>query len=320
MADWQPTASLAALRHRAELLARAREFFRERGVLEVETPLAVSHAVTDVQIHSIALATDTPRYLHTSPEYAMKRLLAAGSGDIYQICKVFRAEERSRQHNPEFTMVEWYRLGYTLTDIMTETAALTARLLHTPARAALPVEMLSYNDAFERELGCDALSTSTAELAALCATHGLAPQSIVDMDRDQLLDFLVATVVGPRLGQGRLTCLHYYPASQAALAQLNDDDARTALRFELYAQGVELANGFVELANAREQRRRFELDQATRAARGLPALAMDERLLAALESGLPACAGVALGFDRVLMLALDAPSIDAVLAFPWEGI
>lgn len=317
-ADWRPTANLATLRRRALLLEVVRAFFRTRGVLEVETPVASAAAVTDVQIESLQLAGTPARWLQTSPEYPMKRLLAAGSGDIYQLCRVFRAGEQGPLHNPEFTMVEWYRLGMDLPAIMAETAALTAALLSAAGRAAVPVETLSYIEAFQRDLDCNPLTVPQQELAALAITHGLAASSIADATRDELLDFLVATRVGPRLGRGRLTCLHHFPASQAALAQLDPADPRTALRFELYAEGVELANGYVELADAAEQRRRFTADLTERRRRGLAEPAMDERLLAALAHGLPACAGVALGFDRVVMLALGATRIAEVMAFPWE--
>lgn len=298
------------------MLHSVREFFRERAVLEVETPVVLSSTVTDPQIASLEVDVTPRRYLQTSPEYAMKRLLAAGSGDIYQICHTFRAGERSSLHNPEFTMVEWYRSGFDLQKIMTETAALVAQLLSMPQAQVLPVEFLSYNEAF-RALGIDALETPTQQLAGLCLQHGLASQSATSALRDDLLDFLIATQVGPRLGQGRITCLHHYPASQAALAQL-DADPRTALRFEVYVQGMELANGFVELANASEQHARFEMDRQQRVDRGLPDIKPDARLLSALENGLPDCAGVALGFDRVVMLATRAATIDEVMPFPWE--
>jgi lysyl-tRNA synthetase class 2 len=317
-ADWRPAANLAALRQRALLLETARAFFRERGVLEVETPVASAATVTDVQIESLQLAGSPARWLQTSPEYAMKRLLAAGSGDIYQICRVFRAGEQSRLHNPEFTMVEWYRLGMDLPAIMDETSALAATLLAAAGRDRPPVESLSYADAFQRELACDPHSATEQELAALALAHGLAPSSVAGSTRDALLDFLVATRVGPGLGRGRLTCLHHFPASQAALAQLDRADPRTAMRFELYAAGVELANGYVELAEPVEQQRRFATDLTERRRRGLTQPAVDERLLAALAHGLPACAGVAMGFDRMAMLALGATSIAAVMAFPWE--
>jgi lysyl-tRNA synthetase class 2 len=316
--SWRPSATLATLQKRALLLHAVREFFSERKVLEVETPVVLSNTVTDPQIPSLAVNLAPPRYLHTSPEYPMKRLLAAGSGDIYQVCHTFRAGERSRSHNPEFTMVEWYRGGFSLQQIMTETAALVATLLHVPGARAPAVEFLAYRDAFRRELDLDALEDPTPRLAELCVSHGLAAQSAAAATRDDLLDFLVATRIGPRLGSGCITCLHHYPASQAALAQLDAADPRTALRFEVYAQGLELANGFVELADASEQRARFAADQKLRALRGLPDIGPDPQLLAALDCGLPACAGVALGFDRVVMLATGATSIDDVMAFPWE--
>lgn len=316
--DWRPAASLAVLRQRAALLNAARAFFRERGVLEVETPVALAATVTDVHVESLGVAGPTPRFLQTSPEYPMKRLLAAGSGDIYQICHVFRAGETSPLHNPEFTMIEWYRLGMDFTAIMSETAALAQALLTEGGREPVPVESLGYAQAFERELGCDPLDAPDEELAQLARTHGLAAGSLANASRDELLDFLVATRVGPALGRGRLTCLHHFPASQAALAQLDAVDPRCAQRFELYAEGVELANGYVELADHAEQQRRFRADLTERQRRGLTQPAMDTRLLAALEHGLPACAGVALGFDRLLMLAAGAGSIGEVMAFPWE--
>ena len=317
-ADWRPTASPAILRRRAALLDTAREFFRERAVLEVTTPVALSATVTEVQIESIALSGPTPRFLQTSPEYPMKRLLAAGSGDIYQVCQVFRAGEIGRLHNPEFTMLEWYRLGMDLPAIMAESAALGGALLAAGGRGPVPVEFLDYAQAFRRELQCEVHDAPHTELAGLSREHGLAPGSLATATRDELLDFLLATRVGPKLGHGRLTCLHHFPASQAALAKLDDHDPRTAQRFELYADGVELANGYVELADAMEQRRRFEADLAERRRRGLPEPALDARLLAALQAGLPACAGVAMGFDRVAMLACGASSIAEVMSLAWN--
>jgi lysyl-tRNA synthetase class 2 len=314
--DWRPTASLAVLRQRAALLATVRAFFRERGVLEVETPVALGATVTDVHVHSLALAGPTPRFLQTSPEYPMKRLLAAGSGDIYQICRVFRADEASPLHNPEFTMIEWYRLGMDFKGLMAETAALAQAVLNAAGHETVPIESLSYAQAFKRELGCNPLDATTGDLAVLATSRGLAAST--SASRDELLDFLVATQVGPALGRGRLTCLHHFPASQAALARIAADDPRSAQRFELYADGMELANGYVELADPAEQRRRFETDLAERRRRGLALPAIDARLLEAISHGLPACAGVALGFDRLVMLAVGAASIEEVVAFPWE--
>jgi lysyl-tRNA synthetase class 2 len=316
--SWRPSASLEDLRLRAALLTRTREFFAQRGVLEVETPILVNAAVTDVHIHSaevLLAGSARARFLHTSPEYAMKRLLASGSGDIYQICRVVRGEERSRLHNPEFTLVEWYRLGFSLERLMSEVEALMHTLLGS-GQAARAAERITYAQAFLRELGIDPLSTPTAELAELARTLGYA--SGAGSDRDELLEFIMATRVGPRLGWGTLTFVHGYPASQAALARLDASDERTARRFELYCDGVELANGFHELSVATEQRARFNRDNEERRRRGLAHRELDEHLLAALEAGLPDCSGVALGFDRVLMLAAGATHIDDVLAFPDE--
>jgi elongation factor P--(R)-beta-lysine ligase len=319
--DWRPTASAEALVRRAALLARARAFFASRNVLEVDTPALVNAAVTDVHIHSarVELEQHAPAYfLHTSPEYAMKRLLAARVGDIYQICHVVRAGERSRLHNPEFTLLEWYRVGFSLESLMSEVEALVRELLGT-AVGARAGERLSYRDAFRRALQLDPLTASLADLARLTRTLGYRPQGCASAsaaDRDEQLELAMGALVGPKLGRGTLTFVHRYPASQAALAQLDPEDSRVALRFELYCEGVELANGFQELASAAEQRARFQHDLAERSRRGLPRIELDERLLAALEAGLPACAGVALGFDRLLMLALGARHIDEVLTFP----
>lgn len=319
-ADWRPGITAEALQARAALLARTRAFFAARGVLEVDTPLVVNAAVTDVHIHSaqVLLEADDgqagrrPLFLHSSPEYAMKRLLAAGSGDIYQICHVVRGAEYGRLHNPEFTLIEWYRVGWDLDALMGETAELATSLLGAAAAPGAP-ERLAYRDAFLRELGLDPLTAADAELAACAARSGFAPSA--PASRDELLELLMGTVIGPRLGRERLCLLHAWPASQAALARLDPRDARTARRFELYYQGVELANGFEELADAGEQRERFRRDLEQRRRAGLPCPAPDERLLAALESGLPPCAGVALGFDRTLMLARAAGSLAAVLPF-----
>lgn len=324
--DWRPSASAQALRARAALLARAREFFEARRVLEVDTPLLVNSPVTDVHIASatVELAPEHPAaargasghapamFLHTSPEYAMKRLLAAGSGDIYQICRVVRGNEHGRLHNPEFTLIEWYRIGFPLHALMDEVEALVRVLLGT-AGAGRRGERLSYREAFVRELALDPLEAS--DLTLRDAARGLGLRSGT-ANRDALLEFLMGVGVGPRLGRGALTFVHAYPASQAALARLDPHDARTALRFELYCDGVELANGFHELQSAPEQRARFERDNDARRAAGLRAYPPDERLLAALAAGLPDCAGVALGFDRTLMLALGAARIDEVLSFP----
>ncbi len=317
--SWRPTAAPGALRRRAAALRQAREFFHARGVLEVETPAMVNAPVSDVNLGSVRVSvpgSETPLFLHTSPEYAMKRLLAAGSGDIYQLCRVYRGAERGRQHNPEFTMLEWYRLGFTLEALMDEVAELTRGLLGDGSD--LRVEHVSYRDAVLRHAGFDPLEAADSELQRAARALGMDSPHAANASRDELLDLVVGAQVGPALGRDALTFLHRYPASQAALARLDPEDPRVALRFELYYRGVELANGYHELSDVAEQRQRFAQDQETRRERGLPVNTLDARLLAALDSGLPDCAGVALGFDRVLMLALGAASIDEVLAFPVE--
>jgi lysyl-tRNA synthetase class 2 len=317
--SWRPSATLETLRLRAALLARTREFFARRGVLEVETPVVVNAGVTDVHIQSAEVrlsGSERGRFLHTSPEYCMKRLLASGSGDIFQICRVVRGEERSRLHNPEFTLIEWYRLGFSLEQLMSEVQELALALLGPEQAAVRAGERISYAQAFLRELGIDPLTATLTELGDLA--HSLGYVSGTRSDRDELLEFIMATRVGARLGWGALTFVHGYPAAQAALARLDPSDARTALRFELYGDGIELANGFHELSSPAEQRARFLRDNEERNVHGLPRREIDERLLAALEAGLPDCSGVALGFDRLLMLRTGAAHIDEVLAFPDE--
>jgi elongation factor P--(R)-beta-lysine ligase len=313
--DWRPTASLDALRHRAGMLAAAREFFAARGVLEVETPILSAAAVSDPQIESLTTRVAgmaAPAYMCTSPEYAMKRLLAAGSGDIYQICKVFRDGERGRWHNPEFTLLEWYRVGFDDTALMSEVETLIGRLLQ-PHRRLEPAERLSYSAAIQRHAGVDAHGASDEELQDAARRQGVVCQA--DLDRDAKLDLLMGLIVGPRLGHERPCFICDYPVSQAALARLKPGQPPVAARFELYVDGVELANGFHELVHGGEQRMRFEQDLNLRGARGQPRPPLDENLLAALAAGMPDCAGVALGFDRLVAIALGAPRLADVMAF-----
>jgi lysyl-tRNA synthetase class 2 len=318
-ADWRPTATLSALRRRAELLARVRDFFAERQVLEVETPILSAGAVTDPQIDSLATQVagrPAPLYLSTSPEYPMKRLLAAGSGDIYQISRVFRDGEQGRWHNPEFTLIEWYRLGFDDAALMSEVEALAAALL-APDRTLAPAERLTYAEALRRHAGVDAFGASAADLDRAAIGHGIDCRA--ELDRDGKLDLLMGLVVGPRLGRERPCFLCDYPATQAALARVKPGLPAVAARFEFYLDGIELANGFHELADAREQRDRFEADLETRRRRRRSTPPVDERLLAALASGLPDCAGVALGFDRLVGLALGAPGLAQAMAFPIDN-
>jgi lysyl-tRNA synthetase class 2 len=322
--DWRPSASRERLALRATLLARTRAFFAARQVMEVDTPALVNAAVTDPHIHSLpvdlrggmpAPAVAPPAlFVHTSPEYAMKRLLAAGMGDIYQICHVARGFEQSRLHNTEFTLVEWYRLGFDLGALMDEVEALVRELCPAHPALALSAERLSYREVFQRHTGLDPLEATIAQLLQVIAHLGYRDAG----PRDELLDLIMGAVIGPELGHACLTFIHGYPASQAALARLDPADPRTAQRFELYLAGIELANGFHELAAAHEQRARFAQDLRERRQRGLPVHRMDERLLGALAAGLPDCAGVAVGFDRVLMLAAGAAHIEEVLPFPTQ--
>ena len=312
--DWRPTARPEVLRARAAMLSRIRAHFAAAGVLEVETPTLSRAAVTDVHLASVPaeVAGLGRMHLHTSPEYAMKRLLASGLGDCYQVCRVYRDGELGRWHNPEFTMVEWYRKGFDAGALMDDVEALVRTAL-APHRPLGPFDRVTYRDAVRREAGLDPAAASAAEIAQALSAHGVeAPRAA----RDELLDLLVSAVVGPALGRGGGTFVCDYPASQAALARLKPSDPSVAERFELYLDGVELANGFHELADPAEQRARFAADLAERARRGLPAPPLDERFLAALESGLPDCAGVALGFDRLVMAGLGLDSLADALAFP----
>jgi lysyl-tRNA synthetase class 2 len=317
--EWKPTADLRALQLRASLLQVAREYFRAAAVMEVETPILGHATVTDVHLASLhtRIAGHGEFYLQTSPEYAMKRLLATGSGDIYQIARVFRDAERGALHNPEFTLIEWYRRGFSAMDLMRDAAKLLELML-TPYRALRAPEWLKYYDAVRLHAGVDA-KAAVGELRTCLTNRGIPlPRGLAADDRDAYLDLIVSTIVGPRLGAGGLTFLHDYPASQAALARLKPDDPSVAERFEIFLEGVELANGFHELADANEQRARFNVDLRMRRARAMQAPPVDERLLQALSFGLPDCSGVALGFDRVVMLAAGANKIEDVLAFPIE--
>jgi lysyl-tRNA synthetase class 2 len=317
-AGWRPTATRPMLERRAALFARARAFFAARGVLEVDTPFLINHPPSDVHIHSARVEfPDAPaHFLHTSPEYAMKRLLAAGSDDIFQICHVVRALERSRVHNSEFTLLEWYRIGFSLYDLMTEVEKLVSDL--AGPKVAGVTERVTYRDAFRRELALDPFEASDAELANAAENSGFVRGAAAPANRDDLLDFLIGLRIGPSLGRQGLTFIHGYPASQAALARRDPNDTRTAERFELYRDGVELANGYHELASSVEQRERFAADNHERRRRGMPTFPIDENFLAALATGIPDCAGVALGIDRLLMLATGAAHIDEVIAFPTE--
>lgn len=317
-AGWRPTAVPVTLEQRAQMLQRARAFFASRSVLEVETPVLTRHGVTDPHIAGlqtrVAACGETPLSLHTSPEYAMKRLLAAGAPDIYQICKVFRDQEIGRLHQPEFTMIEWYRRGSTLDEIIDETTGLIRAIT---AIADLPSRRYRYRDRFADACGLDPLSAGTAELAnaaeALIDTGDL--RRLIGDDRTAWLDLLMSHVVVPGLPADELSVIDHYPAPQAALARLDPADPATAERFETFWNGMELANGYRELTDAAEQRERFAADRRHRSALGLPDVTPDPALLAALDHSLPECSGVALGFDRLVMIACRLEHIDEVISF-----
>jgi lysyl-tRNA synthetase class 2 len=280
--------------------------------MEVETPILSGTTATDLHLQSLTtrLDGDGPElYLQTSPEFHMKRMLAAGIGPIYQICKAVRGGESGRRHNPEFTILEWYRPGWNHHDLMSEVDDLLTAVLGTQKG-----ERLSYAGAFERFAELDPHTAADDELRR--RVTGLGIRSSEELDRDDLLNLVMTHVVESRLGRERPTFIDDYPASQAALARVREEDPPVAERFEVFVAGLELANGYHELTDATEQRRRFERDREARSRAGLSAPPIDERLLAALEAGLPSCAGVALGVDRLVMLKLGTREIADVIAFP----
>lgn len=315
MNHWRPSASLFYLRQRAALYRQIREFFTAREVLEIEAPVMGAAAVTDPYIESIpARCLGRTYYLQTSPEFAMKRLLAAGSGAIYSLGKVFRDGERGRRHNPEFTLLEWYRPGWDEHQLMAEVADLLTAL-----QPGLSVAKLSYREWFQTHLEVDPHTASTDELARIARRHINIEAD--EENRDFWLDLLVTHELEAKLGPG-LTFVYDYPASQAALARLDIDGQgqKVARRFEAFIGGMELANGYWELTDAEEQRRRFAADQVRRESLDLPAHPGDFKLLAALEQGLPDSAGVALGVDRLLMCLHGAQSIDEVIPFDLDTL
>ena len=314
---WRPSASLRQLRARARLLTGIRAFFAARGVLEVDTPLLCQAGITDPAIEPLMVtrgqSIDRPRFLQTSPEYAMKRLLAAGSGPIFQVARAFRDGEAGGRHNPEFTLLEWYRPDVDYHALMDEVAALVQACLGPRPRRAS-----SYRDLFVTTLGIDPMLATVAELEAVVRERiDVGP---LQGPRDLWLDLLLSHCIEPALArEGGLVFVYDYPASQAALAALVErDGAAVARRFELYVDGVELANGYQELTDPVELRRRFEADNRRRREMGQQERGPDERLLAAMAHGLPECSGVALGVDRLLMLAEGAGSLAEVLAFDWS--
>lgn len=313
--QWQPTAGVETLFARAKIMRSIRQFFTDRGVLEVETPVLSEFGVTDVHLSTFSTEFIAPQagqsktlWLNTSPEYHMKRLLAAGTGAIFQLCHVFRNEEAGRRHNPEFTMLEWYRPHFDMYRLINEVDDLLQQILDCE-----PAEIMSYQFAFQEFVGVDPLSVERPILVELARKYNFMCD--LDEDRDTLLQFLFSTVVEPKIGRERPVAVYHFPATQAALAQISSEDHRVAERFEFYYKGLELANGFHELTDHREQLRRFEQDNAQRAKLGLPQREIDRRLLGALQAGVPNTSGVALGVDRLMMIALDKKRIEEVMAF-----
>ncbi|MTI52997.1 MAG: EF-P lysine aminoacylase GenX [Alcanivorax sp.] len=307
MSDWRPTASLEAIKARAGLLSTVRAFFAARDVLEVDTPQLARHGVSEPNIQCIPVPGHG--YLQSSPEYHMKRLLAAGSGPIYQLCKAYRDGEAGARHNPEFTMLEWYRPGFDLSALINECLALFGELF-----PGVPSRTYPFRSLFADATGLDPLTASDSELVTFAESHG-APDGL---SKSAAVDYLMATRVETALPVEQLSVVTDFPGWAAALAETrcDEDGLEVARRFEIYYRGMELANGYQELTDAAEQSRRFRRDSELRGAQGLPPMAADALLLAALEHGLPACSGVAMGVERLLMAQRYSDQIADVMTFP----
>ena len=318
--SWQPSCTPATARRRAQMLSAARNFFAARDVLEVETPTLGHSAVSDPHIDSVhallELDKGRHRYLHTSPEYRMKRLLCAGYPDIYSICKVFRDGEAGKRHEPEFTMAEWYRKGFGLQEMIRDSCDFITEMLDA---RWLPgaTESVSYREAFIRHTGLDPLQADCAALAAAVDADNRLQAALGDR-RDDWLDLVMSRRIAPALAKDCLTVVHHYPASQAALARICPDDASLADRFEIFFGEIELANGYVELLDADVQWQRWQVDQERRRRKGRALLPLDEALIDALRSGMPPCAGVAVGFDRLLMINEQCDDIARVQTFAFD--
>lgn len=319
--NWQPSASIAYLKKRAMIIKTIRDFFAKRNVMEVETPLFCHTSVTDPFIQSIPAlfqatshAKEARYYLQTSPEYAMKRLLAFGCGDIYQITKAFRQGEVGRFHNPEFTMLEWYRLNFDHHDLMNEMDILLQTVL-----AITPAKRIRYGELFQQFVSINPHNTSISELEHCAQRLNIKTESPI-ADIDTWLDIIMSHYIEPNMNHDTAWFIYDFPISKAALSRIKPGNPQTASRFEVYYKGIELANGFHELQNANEQRLRFEKNLMARKEMQLNLLPIDEFFLAALEKGLPDCAGVALGIDRLVMLALNANSIKDVISFDFSRV
>lgn len=316
---WQPTGNLDYLRARSKIIAKIRQFFAQRDVLEVETPILCQSTATDPPIasfvthfHSIPTAAGQPFYLQTSPEFPMKRLLAAGIGAIYQMSKAFRNGESGRHHNPEFTLLEWYRPGFTHHELMDEVDDLLKFILNTQTS-----KRYTYAEIFEKYLKIDPHHCDLNMFSQLARSNNLDVIGLNEKSRDDWLNLLMSHLIEPQLIHP--TFIYDYPASQAALAKIRNTTPRVAERFEVYVNGMELANGYHELSDSKEQHDRFLKDNQFRADNCLPQIPIDQRLIAALNHNFPECAGVALGLDRLVMLATGAATIAQVISFSLES-
>jgi lysyl-tRNA synthetase class 2 len=315
--NWRPTTTLSQWRARSKIISQIRDFFAERDVLEVDTPLLCRTTATDPHLDSLAVPfkNGTIGFLQTSPEFPMKRLLASGFESIYSMAKVFRADESGRYHNLEFTMLEWYRLGFNHHQLMDEMDAFLQSILKTNAAIRL-----SYRDIFLEKLSLDPFHTSITELKNATKKAALNVDDLGE-NIDTWLQLLMSHIIEPQLGNEQPHFIYDFPPSQAALAKIRQEgNYFVGERFEVYYRGIELANGYHELTDANEQRQRFESDNQKRKAINLPELPIDENLLSALHQGIPDCAGVALGVDRLVMLALNAQHINEVITFPFERV
>lgn len=307
---------LLILRDRSAMLAAARQFFYSRDMLEVDCPLITQAASIDAHIDLIPTSHSSGRrYLHSSPEYGMKRLLVDGIGDIFQLAHVFRQEEVGAKHNPEFMMAEWYRLNFSFEEMIAETIDFVRLFI-----GELPSKVLSYRDAFLEHVKVDPFSSSIEELLQVLRDAKVPLYTgVEDESKDNVLNLILGTLIEPHLGQGEILALAYYPASQAALAKTRVfPEGLVAERFEIYFRGIELANGYHELADAQEQRQRFAASNLERLHLGKESLPLDERFLTALEKGLPNCCGVAVGVDRLMMLRHQSNHIADIMAFGWH--
>jgi lysyl-tRNA synthetase class 2 len=312
-----PESRIQNLKDRACMLSKVRSFFSSKNILEVDTPILSHSAPIDehIDIMSVDLL-GTTGYLHSSPEYAMKRLLSLGIGDIFQLSHVFRLGEVGRFHNPEFTMIEWYRTSLSFEAFIEETIELVRLFI-----GSYPYKYISYRNAFLKYAHIDYVNASVQDLLDCASSHEINLSSPNSWDLDSLLQLIMGSVIEPNLGNEEITVLWDYPSSQAALAKTEQKgEEKVAKRFELYFQGIELANGYLELTEAKEQKSRFLDSNEKRIKAGKPSLPIDELFLSALEKGFPECCGVAVGFDRLLMLKQNATSLKEVLPFSWDEI